>query len=176
MAFTTSHLQRLTINDIFAQTYTTMSQVDLDLASNLFAALFDSNVAADVAATGVDATTTLATYTGVSSTWQAAGGQTGGNQVFHTGQWAQGGIVVPSTAVSVPSSGTIKFTSGNLVSGAAATMSNIAGMMLYFTNATGGGQTKPVLGFWAFAGAPFSVTAGTLTITPNASGLFTFTV
>lgn len=164
-----SRLMRQTMLDTLAQTFSTMSQVDLDLATNLNAALFDNNVTPDV-----DATTTLSAYTGTSSVWQAAGGATGGNQVFQAGQWAQGGIVVPSTAVSLVAAGIVKFTSGNLVSGAAATMSAIRGMGLYFTNATGGGQTKPMLGYWYF-GSDFSVTSGTLTITPNASGLFRLT-
>lgn len=165
-----SRLMRLTALDMLAQTYTTMSQVDLDLASNLYATLHDNNVTPDV-----DAATTLSTYTGTSSVWQAAGGATGGNQVYQAGQWAQGGIVVPATALTVVAGGIVKFSSGNLVSGAAATMSNIRGMMLYFTTATGGGQTKPVLGYWYF-GADYAVTSGTLTITPNASGLFRLTV
>lgn len=171
MAWSASHLMRLTELDTRAQTYTTMSQVDLDLASNLQSALFDNNVVPDE-----NATTTLSTYTGASSTWQAAGSATGGNQVFQAGQWAAGGIVVPSTALSVVAGGIVQFTSGNLVSGAAATMSNIYGMMLYYVNATGGGQTKPVLGFWYFGGTAYAVTAGTLTITPNASGLFRITL
>ena len=172
MAFSTSNLMRLTMADILGQVPTTMSQMDLDLATNLFAALFDNNVVPDK-----DAATTLSGYAQTSSTWQATGGQTGGNQVYHTGQWAQHGIVVPSTAITTPSTGVVKFTSGNLVSGATATMSNIYGMMLYFNNqTTGSASAKGVLGFWNFAGAPFSVTAGTLTITPNASGLFTLTV
>lgn len=159
-------------SDLLAQTYTTMSQVDLDLATNLFAALFDNNVVPDG-----DATNLLSTYTGTSSTWQAAGGQTGSNQVFHTGQWAQGGIVVPSPAVSVVVGGIVQFTSGALVSGSAATMSNIYGMFLYFNNATApANQVKAGLGFWYFGGTAFAVTAGTLTITPNASGLFRMTV
>lgn len=166
-----SRLMRLTEFDIRAQTFTTMSQVDLDLASNLNVALFDNNVTP-----AVDATTTLSTYTGASSVWQAAGGQTGGNQVFHTGQWAQGGITVPSTALSVVAGGIVQFTSGNLVSGSAATMSNIRGMMIYFQAATGGGQTKPVLGYWYFGGTDYAVTAGTLTITPNANGLYRITL
>ena len=164
-----SRLARLTALDILAQTYTTMSQVDLDLAGNLFAALYDNTVTPDV-----DAATTLATYSGASSTWSATGGATGTPQVYQAGQWAQGGIVVPSTALSVVAGGIVKFTSGALVSGSTATMSAIRGMMLYFTNATGGGQTKPVLGYWYF-GADYAVTSGTLTITPNASGLFRLT-
>ena len=165
-----SRLMRQTMLDVLAQTYTTMSQVDFDLAGNLYAALFDNNVTP-----AVDATTTLSAYTGTSSTFQAAGGATGGNQVYQAGQWAQGGIVVPSTALSLVAAGIVQFTSGNLVSGSAATMSLIRGMGLYFTNATGGGQTKPMLGYWYF-GADYAVTSGQLTITPNASGLFRLTV
>jgi len=172
MAFGSSNLMRLTMADILGQVPTNMSQMDLDLATNLFAALFDNNVVPDK-----DAATTLSGYAQTSSTWQAAGGQTGGNQVFHTGQWAQGGKEVTGTAITTPSTGVIKFTSNFLQSGAAATMSNIYGMILYFNNQTTGSATaKGVLGFWNFASAPYSVTSGQLTITPNASGLFTLTV
>ena len=167
-----SRLMRLTELDTRVQTYTTMSQVDLDLAGNLFATLYDNANTTPA----VDATTTLSAYGGASSTWVTTGGATGNAQVFQAGQWAQGGITVPSTAGSVVAGGIFQFTSGNLVSGAAATMSLIRGMMLYFTNATGGGQTKPVLGYWYFGGTDYAVTSGTLTITPNASGLYRITL
>lgn len=158
--------------DTLGQVYTTMSQVDLDTAGNLYAALYDNSITPDG-----DATNLLSTYAGASSVWTATGSQTGSAQVYHTGQWAQGGIVVPSTALSVVSSGIVQFTSGNLVSGSSATMSNIYGMFLYFINASApANQVKAGLGFWYFGGTGYAVTAGTLTITPNASGLFRLTV
>lgn len=172
MAWSTSRLMRQWQSDLLGQTYTTMSQVDLDAATNLFAALYDDTITPDG-----DATNLLSTYAGAASIWSATGSQTGGPQVFHAGQWAQGGIVVPTPAVSVVAGGIVQFTSANLVSGAAATMSNIEGMFLYFNNVTGpANQVKAGLGYWWFGGTNYAVTAGTLTITPNASGLFRMTV
>ena len=172
MSWSTSKLMRQWAYDTLGQVYTTMSQVDLDTAGNLYAALYDNSITPDC-----DATNLLSTYAGASSVWTATGSQTGSAQVYHTGQWAQGGIVVPSTALSVVSSGIVQFTSGNLVSGSSATMSNIYGMFLYFINASApANQVKAGLGFWYFGGTGYAVTAGTLTITPNASGLFRLTV
>ena len=172
MAWSTSKLMRQWQADLLGQVYTTMSQVDLDLASNLKAALYDNSVVPDG-----DATNLLSTYGGASSVWLSTGSATGTAQVFQAGQWAQGGIVVPSTAISVVAGGIVQFTSGNLVSGSAATMSNIYGMFLYFPNTSApANQVNAGLGFWYFGGTAYSVTSGTLTITPNASGLFRMTV
>lgn len=172
MAWSESRLMRQWMQDVLAQTYTTMSQVDLDLAANLKAALYDDTITPTV-----DAVNLASTYTGTGSQFQAAGGQTGATQVFHTGQWAQGGIAVPTPAVSVVAAGIVQFSSANIVSGAAATMSNIEGMFLYFDNVTApANQVKAGLGYWWFGGTNYAVTAGTLTITPNASGLFRITV
>ena len=165
MTWLDSHYMRLTEYDTRVQSYTSMPQVNLLTAGNLFFALFDNNVTPDK-----DALTTLSAYTGTTSTFQAAGGATGTNQVFQVGQWAQGGIVVPSPTMAVFAGGIVQFSSGALQSGAAATMSNIYGGIHYFTLATGGGQTKPILGYWYFGGTPFGVTSGLLTITPNANG------
>lgn len=172
MAWSTSKLMRQWQADLLSQVYTTMSQVDLDTAANVFAALYDDTITPDG-----DATNLLSTYAGASSVWSATGGQTGTPQVYHTGQWAQGGIAVPSPAVSVVAGGIVQFTSGNIVSGAAATMSNIEGMFLYFPNASApANQVDAGLGFWWFGGTNYAVTAGTLTITPHANGLFRMTV
>lgn len=172
MAWSASKLMRQWQGDLLSQVYTTMTQVDLDLASNLQSALYDNSITPDG-----DATNLLSTYAGASSVWTATGSATGSAQVYQAGQWAQGGIVVPSTAVSLVAGGIVQFTSGNLVSGAAATMSNIYGMFLYFVNASApANQVKAGLGYWYFGGTGYSVTSGTLTITPNASGLFRMTV
>ena len=183
MAFSTSRLMRLTVRDMLAQQYTTMNQVDLDAAvsstsTTVKCALYDNGVTPDF-----DAATTLSTYGGASSTWVSTGSAVGATtgstpgQVYHTGQWAQGVLFLPSPVVSNTVSGTVTFGCGPIVSGASTTMSGIYGMILYFSTATSGGQTAPVLGYWAFgAGSPYSVTSGTLTITNNVSGLFTLTV
>lgn len=172
MAWSASRLMRAWLQDTLAQTYTTMSQVDLDLATNVKAALYDDSITPDV-----DATNLLSTYNGASSIWTATGGQTGTAQVYHTGQWAQGGVVLSSPAVSVVAAGIVQFTSAAIASGAAATMSNIEGMFLYFENVTApANQVDAGLGYWWFGGTNYAVTAGTLTITPHANGLFRITV
>ena len=172
MAWSTSKLMRQYEYDLRAQTYTTMSQVDLDLAANINVVLYDDSITPDG-----DATNLLSTYDGASSIWTDTGGATGSAQVYHTGQWAQGGIALPSPAVSVVAGGIVQFTSAAIVSGAAATMSNIEGMFLYFPNASApANQVDAGLGFWWFGGTNYAVTAGTLTITPHANGLFRITV
>ena len=170
MAWTTSKMFRQWWADLVVGTIanTGSPSSSLTVASALKAALYDNSITPD----GDTVAASSAYSAGV---WVATGGQTGTAQVFHTGQWAQAGVVLPATAVTVVAGGIIQFTSGNIVSGAAATMSNIYGMQLYI-DALVTPVAKQGLGFWYFGGTAFAVTAGTLTISANASGLFRLTV
>lgn len=167
-----SHLMRLTMKNILGGVYTTMSQVDLD-AGSLKCALYDNTITPDM-----DAALGSTGYG--QGQWLVTGSASGGNvggQVFASG-WAAGGVTAGAgTGMFATTSGQVGFTTAPIVSGASTTMSNIYGMFLYFSNATsaGGGEALAGLGFWGF-GAAYAVTAGTLTITPHASGLFTLTV
>ena len=167
MAWSESKLFRQYFSDILGGTFSN-STADLDAASALKAVLYDNSITPNG-----DVSAANSAYT--AGVWTATGGQTGSAQVYHTGQWAQGGVVLTGTALSAPTSGVVQFTCSNIVSGSAATMSNIYGMFVYVD-----ALTTPVadqgLGFWYFGGTGYSVTSGTLTIQPHANGLFRLTV
>ena len=179
-----SHLQSKTLIDLLGVHYTTLGAVpDLTSTTTIKAALYDNSVTPDAAATSASAG-----YAGTGSPWLSTGGTTGTAQVFQSGavatDWIQGGrLIGAGTTLTAASNST-----GSLITWApsismantnVATLSNIYGMFLYFTNsdASSSGIANTGLGFWFFGGsAPYGVTAGTLTITSSASGLFTLQV
>lgn len=163
MAFAASGLFRIFLNDLFLNTITSAT-VNLDSETAYLNALYDNTITPDK-----DSTAQISAYTGTSSPFTAAGGATGGPQVFQAGQWAAGGVTLVTTALTVVAGGIVQWTAANSASGAACTMSNIYGSYIYNNGAT----PKYGLGFIAFTAAPpYSVTAGTLTIQWNANGIF----
>lgn len=186
-----SHLLSKTLIDILSVNYTGSvgngNFPDLNSTTApivLKAALYDNTVTPDSGATGASSS-----YGG-GGAWVSTGGSGGTGHVFQsTGasatEWVQGGRIV---------TGSLSLTSANNASGSLitwapsislsngvgfpATMTNIYGMFLYFNNTDGanGGVTNAGLGFWYFGGTNYGVTAGTLTVTSSASGLFTLQV
>jgi hypothetical protein len=171
MAWTASGMFTRTMMDLLVGGVpnTGANPLDLDAASNLKVALYDNDVTPAYDA----ATQALVSYNGASSTWVAAGDQTGSaanNQVFHTGQWTQGGPVLTTPACTqVGSNGLVMFDADNSVSGAAATMSNIYGCFIYGDVLS---TNKQGLVAVYFGGTAFSVTNGTFTIQWDANGIF----
>jgi hypothetical protein len=138
--------------------------LDLDAASNLKVALYDNSITPNFEA----ATAAPVSYNG-SGVWTATGTQTGTTQVYHTGQWAQGGPVLTTPAVTRPGAGIVMFDADDRASGAAATMSNIYGGLIY-----GDALATNKQGLLAvyFGGTAFSVTNGTFTIQWDVNGIF----
>jgi hypothetical protein len=167
MPWADSHLFRQFFADILGNVIAN-STADLDAASALKAALYDNSITP-----ALDATAAQSAYAGT-GVWTATGTATGSAQVYQAGQWAQGGVTLTGTAISTPASGVTQFTSSNITSGSAATMSNIYGMLIYID-----ALTTPVadqgLGYWYFGGTAYQVTSGQLTIIPNGNGLFRIT-
>jgi hypothetical protein len=96
------------------------------------------------------------------------------NEVSQSGQWAAGGVAIPSFVESLPSAGTWKIAGSNPASGSAATLANVYGCLVYdATIATP--VAKQGLCFNYFGGVQ-SVTGGTFTVVWNASGIATITV
>jgi hypothetical protein len=163
MTFNASGLFRQTLNDLFLNTILSAT-FNLDSETAWLNALYDNSITPSK-----DDTAQLCSYTGTSSIYTAAGGATGGPQVFQAGQWAVGGVTLTTTALTVVAGGIVQWTAANSASGAACTMSNIYGSYIYNNALT----PKYGLGFVAFTAAPpYSVTAGTLTIQWNANGIF----
>lgn len=164
MAWTGSKIFRQFLADILTQT----APFDLD-THTITIALFDGTIvpAQDVIATA-------AAYGG--GVWSATGGQTGTPQVYHTGQWAQGGVNITSPTVDVGTAATVKFTTAtNPVSGTAATMSNINGVLCYDNTLSANPVTDQAICYNYF-GAPVAVSAGKLTVTIPAGGIFSLSL
>ena len=106
-------------------------------------------------------TAALSSYNGAASQWVIA------NEVSQAVQWPAGGVALASIVVS-QSTNVIKFTGANTASGAAATLANVYGCLVYDSSVSSEG-----LCFNSFGGSN-SVTSGTFTCTWNASGIATF--
>lgn len=160
MAWTASKIFRQCLAD--ALTRAILYDLDTDTIN---IALFDGTItpAQDVAAAA------NGYGTGV---WSATGGQTGTPQVYHTGQWAQAGVAITTPTVDVGTAATVKFTTAtNPVSGTAATMSNINGVLVYDNTVAGKNGIC-----YNYFGAPVAVSAGKLTVTIPAGGIFSLSL
>jgi hypothetical protein len=158
MAWTDSRIFRQTVADTLAGT----AVFDVDSPSDTYkVALFNNSVTPDK-----DATAANSAYN--AGTWLTANEQTSSTD------WPATGKALAGMAISTPSTGVVMLDATDLASGAAATLSNVYGCLVYDDT-----KTTPVadqgLCFNYFGGAA-SVTAGTLTVVWNASGLFRFTV
>jgi hypothetical protein len=89
---------------------------------------------------------------------------------FQAGQWAQGGVALASKTVAAATT-TITCDAADTASGAACTLANVFGCLVYDnTTATKGGFC------YNYFGGTNSVTNGTFTVVWNASGIFSFSV
>ncbi len=162
MAWTGSGMMRQTQGDILDKTLTTH---DFDASSMFRVALYDNSVTPNF-----DATAEAGRYGGTGSTWATSGSQTGTAQVYHTGQWAQGGELLVANDITYAAGGIVVFDADNVSSGSSATMSNIYGCYIYMD-----GVAAPVAdyGFVAiyFGGTAYTVTSGTFTIQWSGSGI-----
>ena len=153
MAWTASGLFGQTIVDLFENT------TELDYNADTFKlALFNDSVVPDY-----DAAAASVAYD--AGTWLLA------NEVSGTG-WAAGGVALasPTLTVGSPAAGQLKFDTDD-VTAATTTLSSIYGCLVYDDTIA-----VPVAdqGIFAvmFSGAPYSTTAGTLTITVDTSGWY----
>lgn len=167
MAWSASGMFTVTMADLLVGTISN-GTFDLDAASNLKIALYDNSITPNYEAAAASA----AYSAGV---WSATGGATGTPQVYHAGQWAQGGVVLASGAVTRPGSGVVMFDAADTASGSAATMSNIYGGLIYCDALTTPVADQGLLAVY-FGGTGYSVTNGTFTIQWNASGIFRLTI
>lgn len=126
--------------------------------------LYDNNITPDNTVSSA-----ASGYTG--GIWTATGGGSGTNQVYQAGQWAQGGVSLASVTWTV-SSATVTFDAADTASGAAATLSNVYGAYIYDDTLTSPVADQGIC--FNYFGGVNSVTAGTLTVVWNASGIAAF--
>lgn len=164
MAWSASGMFTATMVDILAGT---LLNTTLDLGSETAhkVALYDNSITPNY-----EAASAAAQY-GAGGVWVTTGSATGTTQVYHTGQWAQGGVVLTTTALSRPGSGIVMWDAADTASGSAATMSNIYGGLIYCDALTTPVADQALLAVY-FGGTGYSVTNGTFTIQWDSNGIF----
>lgn len=164
MAWSASGMFTATMADLLVGTISN-GTFDLDAASNLKCALYDNSITPNFEAASA------ATQYGAGGVFVTTGSATGTAQVYQAGQWAQGGIVLTTPAVTRPGSGVVMFDADNTPSGSAATMSNIYGCLIYCDALTTPVADQGLLAVY-FGGTGYSVTNGTFTIQWDTNGIF----
>lgn len=94
------------------------------------------------------------------------------NEVSQAGQWAAGGIVIGTTVLDISTNGIVMFDGADVVSGSAATLSNVHGGLVYDDT-----LTTPVADqglCYLYYGSAASVTNGTLTVQFASTGICRF--
>lgn len=157
MAWTASKVFRSYLADILANT----TAIDLDGTDTLRAALYNNSITPDQNATSANSAFNA-------GQWATA------NEVSQAVQWPTGGVALPTPSVNSGTSDVVFFTSGNIQSGSAATLTNAYGMLVYDDT-----MTTPVADqgiCFNYFGGVNSVTNGQLTVVPNASGIARLTI
>lgn len=157
MAWTASKIFRPYIADVLKN----VTNLDLD-TDTLKAALFNNSITPDQ-----NATSALSAYNAASSQWLTA------NEVFQAGQWAQGGVALTSPVVDSGTTDVIFFDAADTASGAAATLNNIYGTLIYDPGATPVASQGVCFNYY---GGINAVTNGTFTSVWNALGLLRITL
>mgnify|MGYP001570395840 CR=1 FL=1 len=96
------------------------------------------------------------------------------NEVYETGQWAQGGVALSGTSLDSSVADTVFYDAADTASGAAADLANVYGCLAYDDT-----LTTPVVDqglCYLYLGGANSVVNGTFTVIYHANGLFRFTL
>lgn len=158
MAFTASGIPRSLIIDQFVGT----AIFDLDAPSDTYkAALYNNTGTPDKDATSANTAYNV-------GQWVTA------NEVYQAGQWAQGGVAMTSLTFTAPASGVAMFDAADVASGAAATLTNVYGVLVYDDTKTTPVADQAVV--WNYLGGANSIAGGTFTVVWNTNGIFRITV
>jgi hypothetical protein len=158
MAWTNSKIFRPYLADSLART----AAFDLD-ADTFKAALYNNTGTPDQ-----NATSALSGYNAATSQWVVA------NEVSQVGQWAAGGVTLTGVVCNSATAATVFFDANDTASGAAATLANVYGVLVYDSTLATPVASQGVS--FNYLGGANSVTAGTLTVVWNANGIFRFTL
>lgn len=155
MAWSESKIFRAFLADVLGN----VAAFDLD-ADSLKVALYnnsitpDANVASPNSAYNADQ-------------WASA------NEVSELGQWAAGGVVLGNKTLDSSVADTVFLDADNTSSGAAATLSNVYGCLVYDDTLAAPVADQGIC--YNYFGGANSVVAGTLTIAWNANGILRYT-
>jgi hypothetical protein len=156
MAFTESRVFRQYVADILDNT------TAMDLTADTFkVSLYGNGITPDR-----DVSAANSAY-GVGQ-WLAA------NAITSSTDWPVGGVSLASRTLTTPSSGIVMFDAADTASGAAATLANVYGLLVYDDTIASPVADQGVC--YNYLGGANNVTAGTFTVIWNANGIFRVTV
>lgn len=95
-------------------------------------------------------------------------------EVFQAGQWAQGGVALAGTSLNSATSGVVFYDANDTASGAAATLANVYGCLVYDDTVTTPVADQGLC--YNYFGGTNSVTNGTFTVVWNANGIWRATL
>ncbi len=170
MAWTISGIFSQTIVDIFLQSTTTTTQVDLDATNAMKIALYNNTITPDIS---IFQNTTRTAINYGSATFGTASSQAGNPQNADSTNWNAGGQNLTGVAVTNEAGAIVKFTATNTPSATSTTtMSSIYGGFIYLDLVTAPTADIGLCALYFGAGSPYSVTNGTFTVQYNASGIY----
>lgn len=155
MAWSESKIFRAFLADVLGN----VAAFDLD-ADSLKVALYNNSITPD------------ANVTSANSAYNAGQWATA-NEVSELGQWAAGGVVLGNKTLDSSVADTVFLDADNTSSGAAATLSNVYGCLVYDDTLAAPVADQGIC--YNYFGGANSVVAGTLTIAWNANGILRYT-
>jgi hypothetical protein len=157
MAWTGSKIFRAYLADILANT----TAIDLDGTDTLKAALYNNSITPDENVAAANSAFNVAQWANT-------------NEVSQAVQWPTGGVALTGNSVNSGTSDVVFFTSSNIQSGAAATLINAYGMLVYDSSIATPVASQGIC--FNYFGGVNSITNGQLTVVPNASGILRLTI
>lgn len=155
MAWSESKIFRAFLADVLGN----VAAFDLD-ADSLKAALYNNSITPDA-----NVASALSAYN--TGQWVTA------NEVSELGQWAAGGVVLANKVLDSSVANTVFLDADNTSSGAAATLTNVFGCLIYDDTLAAPVADQGIC--YNYFGGANSVVAGTLTIAWNANGILRYT-
>ncbi len=152
MAWTNSRMFRATFADVWDNT------MAMDLGTDVpKSALFNNTITPDQNVASASTAYNVAQ-------WATA------QEVFQAGQWAQGGIALAGTSLNSGTSGVVFYDANDTASGAAATLTNATGTLVYDDTLTTPVADQGIC--YNYFGGPNSVTNGTFTVVWHVNGIW----
>lgn len=156
MAFTESRVFRQYVADVLDNT------TAMDLTADTFkVALYGNGITPDRDVTAANSAYAV-------GQWLAA------NEITSSTDWPVAGVALASKTLTTPSSGIVMFDAADTASGAAATLANVYGLLVYDDTIASPVADQGVC--YNYLGGANNVTAGTFTVIWNANGIFRVTV
>ena len=142
---------------------TVLNVAAFDLDSDTFlVALYDNDITPDNDVSAANSAYNVDQWT------------TTGNEVFETGQWAQGGVALASPTISVGTADVVFWDATDTASGSAADLANVYGCLVYDDTLTTPVANQGVC--YNYFGGANSVVNGTFTVVWAANGIWRATL